>query len=352
VNYLTKSLLTVFRIALGIGLLYYVVSTTGGWSAAKQFICIAWLLPGQAALTFFSAAIESKRMVLLFRPQGIRLSFGDGYRLVAIGTFFNFCIPGGTGGDVMKLYYLASENRSQVVEVATVLLVDRAVALFSLLFLVVTLALLNGQLVRDYPTIQWLVGAALVGMIGLLVLAVISCSARVRAGRLYAFVMARLPLHRHLEHASDALYAFREHKMALVGAALLSILGHTALAGMFLTVGTVLIPNAKALATCVLALLGLLANALPITPGGLGVGEAAFERLFRLMDYSGGAQLMLAWRVATLPLCLVGCVIYILGARRHRHVAKCPGEGSKPLASLQEAELGRSVFETGYVKEH
>jgi uncharacterized membrane protein YbhN (UPF0104 family) len=62
--------------------------------------------------------------------------------------------------------------------------------------------------------------------------------------------------------------------------------------------------------------LGLLANALTITPGGLGVGEAAFEGLFRTVGYDGGARLILAWRVGMLALCSVGCALYIAGSRR------------------------------------
>jgi len=46
---------------------------------------------------------------------------------------------------------------------------------------------------------------------------------------------------------------------------------------MFVSPGTVLIPNFPLDAGVFLAMVGMLTNALPITPGGLGVGEAAFE---------------------------------------------------------------------------
>jgi uncharacterized membrane protein YbhN (UPF0104 family) len=78
----------------------------------------------------------------------------------------------------------------------------------------------------------------------------------------------------------------------------------------------VFMPNAEPLTVSLLALLGMLANALPITPGGLGVGEAAFEGLFRTVGYSGGARLILAWRVGMLALCCLGSALYMAGARR------------------------------------
>ncbi len=330
-----KNLLLGIRIGLGIGLLYYVMTETGGWSAARQFISTPWLLPGLTALTILGAAIEAKRLELLLRSQGIRISFGYGYRVVTIGAFFNFCIPGGTGGDVMKLYYLASDNRKQVIEVATVLLVDRAVALFAWLLLIVGLALLNAQLLEAHALIQLLAAISVCALVGLVSLATLSCSTPFRTSRLYRFVVTKMPLHKYLQRVSDALYAFRDHKAALLGAALLSMSGHVALAGMLVGVASVFIPQAPPLTVCLLSLSALLANALPITPGGLGVGEAAFEGLFTSVGFAGGAKLILAWRVGMLPLCVLGSVLYIVGNRRKDH-------GSEHIADMTQLTPLRS----------
>jgi uncharacterized protein (TIRG00374 family) len=326
------------RAALGIGLLYYVVSTTGGWAAMTRLTSTAWLLPGLVALTIFGAAIESKRLGYLFKSQGIHLSFYQGYWVVSIGALFNFCIPGGTGGDAMKLYYLASGNRGRGIEVATVLLVDRAIALFSLLLLIVMLALFDGQLVRAYPLIWWLVAASITGMILLFAGGVVACSPRLRKSEWYIYLLDKLPFHTYLARISDALYALRGHKVIILKAVLLCLSGHMILVVMFTAAGSVLIPEAPASITGYLALLGLVANALPITPGGLGVGEAAFEGLFRTVGYAGGAQLILAWRAGMLALCFVGCVFYIVGSRKPRHPLGEPGVAShsglapRPLA--------------------
>jgi uncharacterized protein (TIRG00374 family) len=322
VNHSIKHLFTILRAALGVGLLYYVLKVTGGWVAAKQLISTRWLLPWLSCLAIFGASVEAKRLGFLFRAQGMRLSFIQGYRVVAIGALFNFCIPGGTGGDVMKLYYLAAGNRGRRVEIATVLFVDRAVALFCMLCLVVALALLNARLVWEYPLIGSLVTAAAFGAIGLLAGGVVACSTRLRASRLYIYMMARLPLRRYLARAADALYVFRENKGALAKAAVLSLIGHLALLVALSAAGRVLMPGAPASVVGLLALLGLLANALPITPGGLGVGEAAFEGLFRSAGYSHGAQLILAWRAGMIALCGIGCALYIAGAHRGGQISE------------------------------
>ena len=57
----------------------------------------------------------------------------------------------------------------------------------------------------------------------------------------------------------------------------------------------------------------MLANALPLTPGGIGIGEAAFEALFQSVGAMGGAETILAWRVLTTLIDLAGGALLLLG---------------------------------------
>ena len=120
------------------------------------------------------------------------------------------------------------------------------------------------------------------------------------------------PLHRYLQRVDAALFAFRGHRASVAAAVLVSSAGQIALAGTFMIAGTVVIPDVPGWTTAFLSLLGMVANAVPVTPGGIGVGEAAFEALFALAGYDGGARLMLVWRAGLLPLALLGGLLYAL----------------------------------------
>ena len=230
----------------------------------------------------FGASIEALRMQVLFKSQDISLSFHNGFRIVAIGTMFNFCLPGGTGGDMVKLYYLAQENKGKGIEVATVVLMDRAVALFALLVLIVILVTLAWPLVMSLKTVQWLVGAAVLGIMALALFSTLvwgqSQRMRLLMSAIPNWVLCRNPFQRGVE----AFLNFTEHKLSVMKVGVWSFIGHMMLATMFIVSGSILIPEVAPLPTSLLALLGMLANALPITPGGLGIGEAAFEGLFLL----------------------------------------------------------------------
>src|SRR5258708_17170431 len=51
--------------------------------------------------------------------------------------------------------------------------------------------------------------------------------------------------------------------------------------------------------------IGHLVNSLPLTPGGIGIGETAFDALFRLTGISGGAEALLCVRLWCMAVVLL-----------------------------------------------
>ena len=95
------------------------------------------------------------------------------------------------------------------------------------------------------------------------------------------------------------------------------VLGSLATGVMAISFGVAaqwLLPGVSPVTAAAIAFIGLIVNAIPITPGGIGVGEAAFEALFALVGVSGGARLLLSWRFGQLPFALLGAVYFA----RHR----------------------------------
>ena len=62
--------------------------------------------------------------------------------------------------------------------------------------------------------------------------------------------------------------------------------------------------------------LGFLANTIPFTPGGLGVGEAAFDTLFVIAGFTGGAEILLGWRILLIFISNLGLFYYLQGSKR------------------------------------
>ena len=133
----------------------------------------------------------------------------------------------------------------------------------------------------------------------------------------------------------ETVGSYRDQRGAVAKAIGASLAVHTLGIGAALAAAFAIDPAGFAWAMSVLIPLGLLANAIPITPGGLGVGEAAFDSLFGLAGLSGGAEIMLAWRLFILAFGLVGLVFYLSG---HRDFIKTGHDGSESTRSVNHLD--------------
>src|SRR5215469_598597 len=127
---------TLFRFAIGAGLLVYLAKSGIVDFRALSKLFTAWRITFAAVtLLLIDSALMSVRLSWLFRPQGLNLRFGTSLKLALVGFFFATFLPGAAGGDLSKLFYTTRGNGGRRIEIMTVVLLDRAIGLFSLLLL-------------------------------------------------------------------------------------------------------------------------------------------------------------------------------------------------------------------------
>ena len=192
---------------------------------------------------------------------------------------------------------------------ATVILVDRAVGLFSMLLVVVLLAALQLAPVmlapRPLHVIALVSLAALADHHGIRALS----SAPPRSGDTHS--TAAVHKVRALQlHPTTGLNAPsfipRPSSRGTAGDPPLDR-GTARPGSVFAAAGTVLVPEAPLLTTSLLSLLGLIANWIPLTPAGTGESvRPAFAGLFGYADTTAGAKSRWPGAVGMLPLAVVG----------------------------------------------
>jgi uncharacterized protein (TIRG00374 family) len=255
------------------------------------------------------------RLCVLLKPHGFHLTLVSSFRLNLMGVFFNACLPGGTGGDVVKIYYAAEGNRGRRTEVATVLLLDRAVGMFAMLLWPLLAAPFFPRMIASSSLLQgllWMAGAVWVVML-LCMLA--SLSSRVRQSRLVRWTFRTLPLGRYAEQVFDTVHYYRHNLGTLLAALGISLLALTINIGVMLMIAQAVVPTGSVWEMSMLIPLGLLANAFPVTPGGLGVGEASLNKLFAVAGLTGGAEIMLGWRMLAMATGMIGLAFYLQGRK-------------------------------------
>ncbi len=305
------------RTAVGIGLLVYL-----GLSGAIQWqslwgLLLRWQVTLAAlVLLWVDVVLMAWRLAVLLKPRGFYLSLHSALRLTLIGIFFNFFLPGSTGGDVIKVFYAAQGNRGRRTEVATVILLDRAVGMFALLLLPLLLAPLFPQLIRSMAVLRDLLRLAAVLALIMLAGLLVCFSSRVRNSRLLAWIFQKLPGGAYFETVLDTVHRYRRSFGNLVAVLMIALVTHLLATGVTLLAAHATNPTGLAWEMVELIPLGHLANTLPLTPGGLGVGEAAFEALYVRAGFSGGAETLLGWRLLSLVIGLVGLGYYLQGRRQ------------------------------------
>jgi uncharacterized membrane protein YbhN (UPF0104 family) len=216
------------------------------------------------------------------------------------------------------------------------MLLDRAAGMFALIILPLLIAPLFPQLVGSVGTLRVLLWAA-AAISAVMLLGVLACF--LTGGRykpLISSILHRLPLGSYIERMFDTVYSYRRNLRTLLAAVGISLLAHSMTVGIALLITQAINPGGAAWSMSILIPLGFLANVLPVTPGGLGIGEAAFNKLFEMAGLTGGAETLLGWRMLTILVSLIGLVLYLCGRRRFIHNVR-EGGYSHPGSVLPQA---------------
>ncbi len=326
-----KASLLVVRVLLGAGLFWIVATRTGGWDLAIPALSSPGVLLPVVAFSIVGVIVEAVRLSLLLRSQGMEIPLGRGLRLVTAAFALNFCVPGGATGDLSKVFYLRAGRGDKGWELATVVFVDRLVGLVSLLLLLLVLGAMSDAIVRGSALFMGLFLTAASVLTATMVFAALCLSRNPLLRSALARLLRWMPFRAHIERVANALWRFSDHRNALLLALVVSFVGNVAGAAVFALLGWTLFAYTPIVVPAFIALLGMFANTVSITPGGLGVGEAAFEILFGKAGIAGGAAMMILWRIGMLPLVMAGIGIFVAGLSTHK---KSSAAGETPKVIL------------------
>jgi uncharacterized membrane protein YbhN (UPF0104 family) len=305
---------------------------------------------------FISILSTFVRWYILVRAVGLPFRVADSMRLGFIGLFFNTFLPGAVGGDAIKAWFLCKEHARRTVAVATVIM-DRAIALWALVWFVALLGgafWLGGQLVgqgaaqcRQIVVVAWvIVGTSTVVwcLLGLLP----DCRAEAFAKRLQ-----RLPrLGGSAAEFWRAVWIYRSRPWTVYGIMLLSLAGFVGFVFLFYySMLTLWDPGSRQkvpdlMQHFLIVPIGLVIGAMPLFPGGAGIGEYGFGILYRWLGKSEASGVLgsLVQRVIMWVYGLIGYIVY-----KRMHLAlpssEVGGQGSEVGGQKSEVSEEDSLAE-------
>ena len=269
-----------------------------------------WIALGLAALGILATSLRWWRLLC---AAGCPTGFFEAFRLTYIGFFFNIVVPGLTGGDVVKAVMVARRHPERKAAAAISVLVDRLIGVFVLALLGALTILVQGE---RFAAVR---APVLVGL-GLAVLGVLGyTNATLRRVVGFEHWIAKLPMAGMFRQVDEAatIYSRRPFEFAL--ALLFSLFNQACVIGALWVLGASFGERALGLVNyVVVASIGNIAAAVPLTPGGVGVTEVVYGQLFEMQ---GGALLFgiatsLAWRVCMISVGLLGGLFLLLPGGR------------------------------------
>lgn len=282
---------------------------------------------------FVSIVSTFVRWHILVRAVGLPIRLADAMRLGFIGLFFNTFLPGAVGGDAIKAWFLAKEQSRRTLAFATVIM-DRVIALWALVWFVALLGgafWLGGRLVGN--------GAEQCRLIVVIAWAIVGVSAFIWAllgllsdkrAESFAGRLQRLP--RVGGPAAElwrAVWVYRCRPWTVYGIMLLSMAGFVGFVFLYYySMLTLWDPKSgekvpDLMQHFLIVPIGLVIQAMPLFPGGAGIGELGFGVLYRWLGKSEASGVLgsLVQRVIMWIYGLIGYVVH-----RRMHLAMPPAE--------------------------
>lgn len=267
-----------------------------------------------------SLFLVSERWRWLARPQNVKAGPWEVFRLTLIGTFFNYAMPGGVGGDVVKAYYFGKDHPKARTEAITSVILDRVLGLYAMIFMAMAVMLWDHERVFASTTLRHLL--TLISVLWVIASAgfLLVFSRRLKETGWLQSVLAKLPLSAKFLKLYETAHRFGLFRRRVILVLLLSLMSQSTTIVFLWVAGQAAGFTEVPLQIYFLAApLGYMATAIPISPAGLGVGQAAFYVLFNLylhQDSGVGATVITAQQVMTAIYGAAGAFFYIRRGER------------------------------------
>jgi uncharacterized protein (TIRG00374 family) len=323
-EFLRRRLGLIFRALVSL-LFIWLVARNANWGnvwANVRTMDVWWLVAGFLIFTPVTL-IVSWRWRLLLAVHGVRLPYWRILELNMIGQFFSAFLVGTTGGDVVKIFYVAKAVPHHKAAVAFTVVVDRVIGLIALLLFGVLLSFTQLPLLLSHPYTRFFTLLFYLFAIGGAVAAVGATVAPLFLKRpaIRAF-FKRLPL-AHRAGSVFAAYertarALRINALALVG----SLPSHVCSTAMgYCILRAMRLPFNPLAFFSIIAIVNMLI-ALPVSISGVGVREKLFVTFFALLliDKDHAVTFSLTFFFLNILWSLVGGPFYFL----YRHETHTP----------------------------
>lgn len=325
-----EALKTGLKLAIGLGVVAYVLDKKLiDFRAVESVLFDPMNMAMAMVFLFFTSFLVTVRWHLLAQTQGLGLNTWAMFQLTMIGNFFNTFMPGSVGGDVIKAWYIAGREPQRKTKAILTVIVDRVLGLgIFILYAAVTMIFYFPT--ETSTTEMWWLAASVWTL----------TSGGIIFGCLYFSTRGRklLPFLPQIRQKLDSLDAtrklmeagrmYRNQRSRVLLAALVSAVSFTTMILFFKFEGNMLGIDMGLGQYFFVIPLAMVASAIPLLPGGIGVGQVAFFTLFQWVGYptpDQGGALCTLFQIYTILFNCLGAFFYIRFRRKPQEAKTSSG---------------------------
>jgi uncharacterized protein (TIRG00374 family) len=333
-----KILITLFQLAVTIAVLYWVYHDPNRRAQMAEAIRNAqyhWVVIGILAYGIVEISAAFRWHVLL-KVQKIHLTVSRLSGLFLIGMFYNQFLPGGTGGDIIKSYFLLKETPDKKAGALLAVVFDRLVGLVALVAITGTLIALRYDFLSQTTETRQLLWFLLF-LLGSSILFLLSTFI-ISGFNLFHLLSEKFPGREKLIEISAAYHLYAHHWRATLVAFGASIVAHLATFATFLCAAYALGVAVPVLDFFAVMPVERTISALPISFAGIGLREKILQIMLNGLCGVPEAKAILIGSLSFLIIlvcCIPGAVVYLFykpsGAVAHVKLR----EMQKEVASLE-----------------
>jgi uncharacterized protein (TIRG00374 family) len=309
-----KILVTLFQIAVTVAVLYWVFhdpNKRAQMALALRLADYRWIVAAILAYGIVEVSAAARWHILL-KVQGIHLSIPRVGGLFFIGMFYNQFLPGGTGGDIIKSYFLLKETPTKKAGALLAVLFDRFIGLVALITITAVLIFLRYDWLaqtEDTRRYLWfvliLLGSSILGLVTTFIISGFS---------LVNLLPAHFPGREKLVEISAAYHLYAKHWTGSLLAFLCSIVAHLATFTTFLFVAYTLRADVRLIDFFAVMPIERTISAMPISFAGEGPREHVLQIMLNgLCGVPEGVAALIGTMsfLVILFCCLPGGIVYL-----------------------------------------
>jgi uncharacterized protein (TIRG00374 family) len=258
-------------------------------------------------LYMLGAMLSFQRWHVLLRAAHVEARFWRVQKLGYFGIFFSNIIPGMTGGDLVKAIMVARDHPEQRPAAILSVIVDRAIGLLGLALVA------SGALLFQHGRFEGMASKLNLILLAIVIGGAVVMSKRLRRAIRLDKLLSALPFAELLKKLDRSALLYREARWQVVYSIAVSLVVHGLILTAIAVLGRALGMGIGFLDYYALAPLALIAQSLPITPGGAGVGEWFFVYFFKPAGVAAAAAvaLSLSYRAVQILVSLIGGLLLL-----------------------------------------